>query len=127
MPSCGFIRKKPGRVCIGSMDRKIEFVKRNIEPAEVSYTSNRDAVFTVWGDVHTVSGVETFGGVNAGNLGITDIVYIRYRTDLQKGHLAKINGRYLRILAIENLHRSNEFLKIGCGETGETAKESAWQ
>jgi SPP1 family predicted phage head-tail adaptor len=127
MATCKKIKRLLERVCIGSMNQKIDILTRDIEPPvgdSVDFDENFVVATNVWSMIETVAGKIFFDGSNI-DKSITHNFYIRYITGIEitAQHWVKYKDNYFRIVNVENLDEANRFLLLRTTERGATTKK----
>jgi SPP1 family predicted phage head-tail adaptor len=114
MATCKKIKRLSERVCIGSLNQKINIQVRELL-APIGDSVDFDEEFTllenVWAMVETVAGKVFFDGSNT-DKSITHNFYIRYISGVQITAENWINykDQYFDIINVENLDEANRFL-----------------
>lgn len=118
MACSGYIRKKPSKVCAGSMDKLVQFFDRKTLPNTESFTINLVAKFSPWCSVETRIGSSVYNGTNVVRGADTTIFRTHNGYVFEKKMLAKLEGRYFEVDRFENLNEDNRFIEVTCIELG---------
>lgn len=119
MPSCGFIKPKASRVCVGKMDQFVQAYSRKITPAEISHTQDLKPAFNFWAMIETRRGTSRFDGVNVERGADTTVFRTHYGVKFAKKQILKFNNKYFEVDRIENLNEENRFLEVTAIELGD--------
>jgi len=122
MAVCEVKQRTHKRVCIGSLNHKIEIYVRSIEaPVEggVDFSDNFTLKKTVWAMVETVSGETMFNASNIETV-VTHQFYIRYIPDVDIVDVIVYGGLRYKIVNVENLNNENYFILIKASDRGDS-------
>lgn len=132
MPSCGYIKKKAGRVCSGDMDKLVPFYDRDTVPTDDSITIDIKPKFSAWCMIETRRGSSHWDGTNTNREPDTTVFWTRAGYKFEKKMLALWNGKYFEVDRDEDINEDGEFLEITAVETGFTVdtngdtNETSW-
>lgn len=120
--SCRKVNLDKRKVCIGDLRYQIVIHNRAIAGVQngVDFTESLTNAQTVWAGVKTVRGHDVFDGTNLVGVA-THLFYIRY-IDITAESWVEFNGRYYRILGIQNLEEDDEFIELQCNLRGDKNK-----
>ncbi|RLC69262.1 MAG: hypothetical protein DRH97_00185 [Chloroflexi bacterium] len=119
MANCGFIKKKAGRVCAGSMDKYVEFFDRETVPSIKSFSTELKPKFKAFCSVETRRGVQKFDGTNTNRGPDTTVMRTHDGYSFEKKMIAKLNNKFFEIDRFENLNEDNRFIEVTCIELGD--------
>jgi SPP1 family predicted phage head-tail adaptor len=121
MAVCKVKQRTHKRVCIGSLNHKIEIYVRSIKaPAKgsVDFSDNFTLKKKVWAMVDTVSGETRFNASNI-EMVVTHHFYIRYIPNVDIVDVILHGGLRYKIVNVENLNNENYFLVIKASDRGD--------
>ena len=133
MAQCQDISPKTRKLCIGALKNKVGLYTRDLASPAFNSQDNQQEyalVADVYAAVKTVSGIDIFDDINAGNAdGVpstaTIFFFIRHRTDVTAENFIQYRGINYDILRVEPLDLNQRFLKIFAAPRGEAAFEAA--
>lgn len=123
--SCGSIKRKADKICIGDLKRLINIIDRKIEPAEVSHTMNFDDFVSVKARIDTRRGGAFFNGVNMEDAP-THFFYVRFGVAIERNYTIEFNDSYYLVSNVENLNEESRFLKVSATKNGPKSNEANW-
>lgn len=123
--SCGNIKRKADKICVGDLKRLIKIINRKIEPADISHTMDFDSFNSVRARVDTRRGIDFFNGVNTENAP-THYFYVRYNVDVEMNYTIEFRDNYYLVVDVENLNEENRFLKISAVKNGPKSNATNW-
>lgn len=126
MANCQKIVRKSKRVCIGSLNKKIDIELRQITPpigGNVDFGESFTLVKTVWAMVETIGHREFFDNTNTMRVK-THHFYIRYipNVEITAENWVKYNSEYYDILGVQDLNEEHRFYLLEATVRGTTAK-----
>jgi len=122
MAVCKVTQRTHKRVCIGSLNRKIEIHVRSIKaPAKgsVDFSDKYTLKKKVWAMIETVSGETMFNASNIETV-VTHQFYIRYIPDVDIVDVIVYGGLRYTLVNVENLNNENYFLLIKASDRGDS-------
>lgn len=132
MAKCKKIVRTDKRVCVGSLNRKIELLTRSLAAPKLGVTGFEEE-FTlfksVWSMIQTSRGSVIFDDSNI-ERELTHKIYIRYIEDLTAEIWVRLpsitegKDNLLDVLRIENLEEENRFLLLSCTIRGDDTKKA---
>lgn len=120
--SCGRIRQKASKICIGNLSKKVSIVTKTKQAPQLDSVDSlitTSAYKTVWAMQESRSGTATFDGTNTDAV-YTDIFYIRYTDNIDITKSVQHNGINYKIVDVEDLNGNEEFLKILTNKRGKS-------
>lgn len=126
MPKCKYIQAPNYKICIGSLKHSCEFQTRS-EVFQKDETIGSDEEFTTistqYVAISSTKGIDIFDGVNIiGNA--SHIITSRYLSTIAEIRWLKINGKYYKVLKVDNKGEQNRFLQFFCSERGIIANKA---
>ena len=122
MAVCKVQQRTHKRVCIGSLNRRVEIYVRNIKaPAKgsVDFSDEFTLKKTVWAMIESVSGETMFNASNIETV-VTHQFYIRYIPGVDIVDVIVYGGLRYKIVNVENLNNENYFLLIKTSDRGDS-------
>ena len=123
MAVCEVKQRTHKRVCIGSINRKIEIYVRSIKAptaGSVDFSDEFTLKKTVWAMVKTVRGKTMFNSSNIEMI-LTHEFNIRYIPDVEIINVVVFDGERYKIINVENLNSENYFLVINASDRGDSS------
>ncbi len=130
MAICVREQRKITKVCVGSMNRKIDLLTRNLTPPIDPFTGQFvsgerfTSIATPWAMVATPKGVTVFDGVATERV-VSHIFTIRFLDDITSQNWVTYKGRRYDILLVNDFEDNGLFLELSCALTGDEDKEAA--
>lgn len=128
MAQCTAKERKTTRVCIGSLNQRIELEIRTLTPNsdnDVDYDEIFTQLKTVWSMVETVTGKTMFDKSNIERV-VTHNFYIRFIADVTFENWIKYKSQYFDILNVENFSERDSFYKLTTAIRGDDTKPVNW-
>lgn len=128
MVQCTAKERKSTRVCIGSLNQKIDLEVRVLTPKsdnDVDYDEIFTQFKTVWAMVETVAGKTMFDKSNIERV-VTHNFYIRFIVNITFENWIKYKSQYFDILNVENFGERNSFYKLTTAIRGDDTKPVNW-
>jgi len=125
MARCKIIGNTKRRICVGSLDKRIDIIYRGIVPNDISYTMDLTDKTNIPASVRTKTKTATFDGINVETT-LTHLFRIRYGISVEKNNTIKFNGKCFRVTGIENIDGMNRFQEIETTERGDSTKEGSF-
>ena len=127
MATCKKIKRLSERVCIGSLNKKINIHTRELKPPTgtgVDYDEEFVVIENVWSMIETVAGKVFFDGTNT-DQSITHNFYIRYivGVTITAENWIEYNGNRFDIINVENLDEGNRFILMRTNQRGSDTLE----
>jgi len=122
MAVCKVKQRTHKRVCIGSLNHKIEIYVRSIKaPAKgsVDFSDEFTLKKIVWAMIESVSGETMFNASNIETV-VTHQFYIRYIPGVDIVDVIVYGGLRYKIVNVENLNNENYFLLIKTSDRGDS-------
>ncbi len=124
MAQCVAKVRKSTRVCIGSLNQRIDINIRTLTPNsddDVDYDEVFTLTKTVWSMVETVTGETMFDSSNVERV-VTHNFYIRYIPDITMENWIVYKDELYDILNVENFGENDRFYKMATAVRGDTAQ-----
>ncbi len=128
MGICKKIKRTITKVCVGSMNRKIEIFSRAltppIDPLTGKFVSTETFVLLVspWSMVETPKGVTVFDDLGQERV-VNTVFTIRFFADLTSENWIVYKGQRYDILMITDFQQNELFLQLSCALSGNEALE----
>lgn len=128
MPRCINIQRKHRKLCVGDLNDEIQVLDRAMV-APTFDTPDFDISFSeiegIFASVNTVAGRTMFDGTNT-EVDVTHEFGVYFDTRFTAEDFVLFDGRYFRILKVEDYEERKEWNWLVCSERGTTVNQSNW-
>ncbi|AOY76915.1 phage head closure protein [Clostridium formicaceticum] len=108
---------------VGKLNKRIKFLKfEKVQDGAGGFLDNWETeegwkeIASVWANIRPLKGRE-FEQAQQGQAEVTHKVIIRYRKDIDKSMIIKLNNRRFDISYIMNIDEENKYLELQCLES----------
>jgi hypothetical protein len=122
MAKCVQISRKHRKLCAGDLDKEIQILERDmVAPlaGEVDYdiTFDTDTAPVIYASVETPRGRAIFDGTGT-QVDVTHQFGVYFDTTYSVEDFVLMEGRYFRILDVQDLEERHEWIILSCSERG---------
>jgi len=122
MPTCVGVPREHRKLCAGDLDKEVQILARDILPpeaAEVDYDIDMDTAGTlaVWASVRTPRGRAMFDGTGI-QVDVSHTFGVYYDASYTAEMFILMEGRFFRILDVNDLEERHEWMVLSCAERG---------
>lgn len=122
MPVCKTVPREHRKLCAGDLDKDVQVLERDIVPpdaGEVDYDIDLNTATApiVYASVKTPRGRAIFDGTGI-QVDVTHTFGVRYDETYTAEMFVLMEGRFFRILDVNDLDERHEWMVLSCAERG---------